>query len=164
MVAARVRRVNTETIIVGIVVPVLLALAAVFGPRWLRQRGKVECEVLDWRPWRTNLHPQQRRLFLRFYNDKEIPVAVRRLGIEWSKGSKPLAEWAHPNMQFVDEHQRPSALGIVDLPPRREVRRTIVITPGRDDIVRELAEMDRAVFVAHIDRVGDVSEGLTPPW
>ena len=38
------------------------------------------------------------------------------------------------------------------------------VTPGRDDIVRELEEANRAVFVASIDGVGDERVELTPPW
>ena len=67
-------------------------------------------------------------------------------------------------MEFVDEREQTSLLDVVTLTPHEEVRRTIKVIPGRDDIARELGEMDSAVFVARIEGVGDISEELTPPW
>jgi hypothetical protein len=67
-------------------------------------------------------------------------------------------------LEFVDEHDRKRPLGPVNLTPHQREQRTMSVTPGRDDIVRELEEANRAVFVASIDGVGDERVELTPPW
>jgi hypothetical protein len=64
----------------------------------------------------------------------------------------------------VDERERSSLLGPVNIPPHESRQQTISVTPGRDDITRELHKADRAVFVARIGGVDYHRLDLTPPW
>lgn len=54
------------------------------------------------------------------------------------------------HMEFVDDLDRRSPLGRVDLPPGVAVTRTISLTRGRDDKLGAIEGVDRAEFVANI--------------
>jgi hypothetical protein len=53
--------------------------------------------------------------------------------------------WTCPNLAFVDGRERSSPLGPVNIPPHESRQWMIRVTPGRDDITRELHKADRAV-------------------
>ena len=82
----------------GTVIGVALGL---FGERWLRTWGAVECKVAAWRPQRTAAHAgggttvEERWLEVMFLNQKDLPVTVLDMRVEFFKGGQPLEEWAH---------------------------------------------------------------------
>ena len=165
-----IRRVSPETIAVGVfsIVGTLLGVVAgLFGERWVRSWGEVQCEMADWRiNVGTSAGPEESQLEVRFLNEKELPVVVWELRVEFYKGGESLEDWAHPTALFVDEvtgHRR-SPLGPVNLPPRLAVTRTISLVAGSEERRRELGTADRAVFVAHISGAEDKREELTLPW
>lgn len=128
---------SPEAIAVGVfsIVGTLLGVVAgLFGERWVRSWGEVRCEIAD---WTINVGalagPEESLLEVRFLNEKELPVVVWELRMEFYKGGEPLEAWAHPTTQFVDEVTgRRSPLGPVNLPPRVAVSRTISLAAGRE--------------------------------
>jgi hypothetical protein len=159
--------------IVGLIATVLVGLTGVvvgpFVKRYVRTMGKVQCNVVSWHPQRSAYSPggnivEERRLQVRFVNGKDLPVTVSEMRVEFYREGQPLEDWTRPQLEFADEHDQKRPLGLVNVPAHEHQEWTISVTPGRDDIVRELKEADRAVFVASIDGVGDKRVELTPPW
>jgi hypothetical protein len=111
----------------------------------------------DWRiTIGTYAGPKESHLDVRFLNEKELPVVVWDMRVEFYKGDEPLEEWEHPTALFADEATaRRSSSGPVNLPPRVAFTRTIVLIAGREDKRRELAAANRAVFVADISGARD---------
>jgi hypothetical protein len=136
----------------------------------VRTLGKVECDVVSWDIHRGASYvnvgtvAEERRLQVAFKNGKDLPITISEMRVEFYKGGQPLEDWARPGLEFVDDQDRRSPLGPVNLDAQQREQRTISVTPGRDDIVRELQQADRAEFVAHFDGVGDRRADLAPPW
>ena len=154
---------------IGIVIALITLLVGPFVMRYVRTLGEVQCTVDFWYPQRTGSTPggsvaAERRLQVTFSNRKEVPVTVSEMRVEFYKEGQSLPDWTRPRVEFVNDHDRKRPLGPVNLPPLLHERWTISVTPGRDDIVRELQKADRAVFVANINGVGDKRVELTPPW
>jgi hypothetical protein len=154
--------------ITSLVVGVILALAAPFLWRYVRTLGKVRGRVDSWHPQRSGYVDrlgasvaQVRRLQVTFKNGKDLPATVSEMRVEFYKEGEPLEDWARPNVAVVDEREQSSPLNI---PPHESRQLTIIVTPGRDDIIRELQKADEAVFVARIEGGEDQRLQLTPPW
>ena len=141
-------------------------VVGLFGERWVRSWGDVRCEIDDWSiNVGTSAGPEESRLDVRFLNEKELPVVVWDMGVEFYKGEEPLEEWADPTALFVDEVTGSrSRVGPVNLPPRVAVTRTISLVSGREDKRQELGKVDRAIFVANISGAEDKREELSLPW
>ena len=156
--------------IAATLIAAVVALAAPFVARYVRTLGKVQCTVVSWDIQRGAFHAdvgtiaEERRLQIAFKNGKDLPITISEMRVEFYKGGQPLEDWARPGLGFVDDQDRMRPLGPVNLGPHQRERWTLSVTPGRDDIVRELQKADRAVFVARIDDVGDKRRELTPPW
>jgi hypothetical protein len=177
-VAEDVRRVSPETpeptIAVGVfsIVGALLGVVAgLFGERLVRRVGKVRCEIAGWRRVvGTPEEPEERSLEVTFWNEKEIPVAVWEMRVDFYKGGKrlELEEGAPPAFLFlvadVDSgRQKPAEP--VSLPPRVPVPLKISVKAGGEGRRRaRLAEADKAEFVAGIIGARDQSLELSPPW
>jgi hypothetical protein len=164
-----VRGVSPETIAVGVfsIVGTLLGVVAgLFGERWVRSWGDVRCEIPNWSITVGNpAEPEESQVEVRFLNEKELPVVVWEVGVEFYKGEEPLEAWAHPTAVFLDEATGiRSPVAPVNLPPRVAVMRTLILVSGREDKRQELARADRAVFVANMSGAPDIREELTPPW
>jgi hypothetical protein len=157
---------------IRLIVAVLGLIVLLVGPfvtHYVRALGKVQCTVDFWYPQRVGFRPsgsvaEERRLQVTFSNRKDVSVTVSEMRVEFFKDGQSLADWTRPHMDFVDEHDRKSPVGPVNILPQLHEQRMISVTPGRADIVRELQKADRAVFVASIDGVGDKRVELTPPW
>jgi hypothetical protein len=141
------------------------ALAGLLGERWVRSRGNVQCMILAWTENEgNNAGPSVRGLEVRFVNEKELPVMVLDMRVEFYKGRKPLEEWARPSLQFVDQAGFKSPLSPVNVPLRSAVALQFIVAAGRDDIQRELAQTDRGEFVAKIVGAGEKRAELPSPW
>jgi hypothetical protein len=147
-----------------------VVIGAVIEPL-LRRMGKVEVLIEEggWFVQQGAYHPDgavpsERRLRVAFLNHKDLPVNVRDMSVEFYKGGKPLGGWTRPAVRFVDEHDRVSKLDPVNLPPHVFVPLTLSVQPDREDEVREMFDVDRAVFVATLIGAGDKTRELKPPW
>jgi hypothetical protein len=187
VVAAGVRKMSdaTATLIasgVGIVGVVVGVMVGLFGERWLRRWGDVECRIKedDWYvpkgayP-RGGDTPGERRLRATFTNGKELPVTVWDVRVDFYKGRELLEEWAErarPRVQLVEESHNISELRAVILPPHIPVSLEIRVTPlGAHDTdqeqaakLRVLEEAERAEFVANLIDARDKRMELAPPW
>ena len=85
--------------------------------------------------------------------------------MEFYKQDAPLAEWARPTTQLVGETGEISPMDPMTLLPHiPPVRRTLSVRPGRDDIRQEVANVDKAEFVATLIGASDQRRDLDPPW
>lgn len=141
-------------------------VVGLFGERWGRSWGDVRCDIEEWKiNVGTSAGPEESQFDVKFLNEKELPVVVWEMGMEFYKGEQPLEEWACPTALFADEGTgNRGRVGPVNLPPRVAVTRTISLVSGREDKRQELGRADRAVFVANISGAKDKREELTPPW
>jgi hypothetical protein len=142
-------------------------VVGLFGERWVRSWGNVRCDIEEWViSVGTSAGPEESKLDVRFLNEKDLPVVVWEMRMEFYKGEEPLEEWAYPTVLLVDEvtGNRSRGGGPVNLPPRVAVTRTISLVSGRTDKSQELGRTDRAVFVADISGAKDKREEITPPW
>jgi hypothetical protein len=93
--------------VLGIVGAVVGVMVGLFGERWLRRWGDVECRIEegDWYVERgRGGDVKERRLRVAFINRKELPVTLSDVRIEFSKkGGEPLEEWARPLVRLVKE-------------------------------------------------------------
>jgi hypothetical protein len=151
--------------IVGAVAGAVVGVVAgLFGERWVRSRGAVRCQRVDWRVIvGPTTNPTERQLEVRFVNEKELPVIVLDMWVAFYKGGAPLEEWVRPQLTFVNRSDK-SPLSPVNVPGRSAVMRTFSVIAGRDDIQRQLATTDRAEFVANIVGAGERRAELSPPW
>jgi hypothetical protein len=160
--------VSPDTIAVGvfsIVGAVAGALVGLLGERWVRSRGNVQCMILAWTENEgNNAGPSVRGLEVRFVNEKELPVIVLDMRVEFYEGGKPLEEWARPSLQFVNEANFKSQLSPMNVPSRSAVTQQFIVAAGREDIQRELAQTDRGEFVAKIVGAGEKRAELPSPW
>jgi hypothetical protein len=120
--------------------------------------------------------PSERRLRVTFRNGKELPVTVWDVRVEFCKGGRPFeewAEWARPRVQLVEESGNRSEFRHEILPPYIPVSLEIRVSPldahdtdqEEASKLREMAEADRAVFVATLsDAPHERREDLKPPW
>ena len=168
MVAKGVRIV-TGQIVTGLFTLLGVALG-LFGERWLRTWGPVEFKVAAWRPQQTTAHAgggttvHERWLEVMFLNQKDVPVTVLDMRVEFYKGGQPLEEWAHTRLEFIGAGSRREPVGPVNLTPHVAVPLVISIAPGRDDKIRALEEMDRAEFVAVMIGARDIRQELPEAW
>jgi hypothetical protein len=185
-VAEDVRRVSPDVIaagvfgIAGAVVDALVGAAVgLFGERWVRRWGDVQC-IISEDGWYIPEHaypiggeiPRERRLRVTFKNGKELPVTVWDMHVEFCKGGELLEEGARPLVQLVEESGNRSEFRHEILPPHIPVSLEIRVSPlGARDTDQEqaaklqaLAEADRAVFVATLYGAEDKREELDPPW
>jgi hypothetical protein len=166
----------------GIAGAVVGAVVGLFGERWVRRWGDVQCRIKedDWYvpedayPIGGDI-PRERRLRVTFRNRKELPVTVWDMRVEFYKGERPLeewAEWARPRMHLVDESGNRSEFRHKILPPHIPVSLEIRVSPlGARDTdqeqtakLREMAEADKAVFVASLSDARDERKKLKEPW
>jgi hypothetical protein len=158
-----------EQIITGIFT-LLGVSVGLFGERLVRRLGGVRCSIDSWFIQRGGARPdggttaEERRLQVTFLNRKELPVTVLDMRVVFYEGDNPLEDWTRPHMEFVDDRDQKSPLGLVNLPPFLAVTRTISVTPGRDDKLRALEEADKAEFVASIVGARDKWLELPEPW
>ena len=146
-------------------------VVGLIGERLIRRIGRVRCVIgdgdwsghmVEYRP--DGSMPKERHLQVAFVNGKELPVTIWEMGVEFYKGGKPLEEWARPVVQFVDERGDPRPLGPVNLPPHMTMPLTLRVLPDRDDKLREMEDVDKAVFVATLMGARDTRRELHPPW
>jgi hypothetical protein len=171
----------TNAIVTG-AFTLLGVVLGLFGERWVRRWGDVQCRIKedDWYvpegayP-RVGDIPRERRLRVMFRNGKELPVTVWDMRVEFYKRGRPLeewAEWARPRVQLVEESGNISELRAVILPPHIPVSLEIRVTPlGAHDTdqeqaakLRVLEEAERAEFVANLIDARDKRKELAPPW
>ena len=144
-------------------------VVGLFGERWVRTWGKVECKT-DWQPVRGEVSPDspggvrflERQLKVTFLNRKDVPVTVWDMRVVFYKGGNALDEEERPHMEFVGPGRTP--LDLVNLPPRVPVTRTISVTPGHNETARQRAveEADKVEFVAIMDGAKDIRRELAP--
>jgi hypothetical protein len=163
----------------GIAGAVVGALVGLFGERWVRRWGDVQC-IISEGGWYIPEHaypnggdiPTERRLRVTFRNGKELPVTVWDMHVEFYKGDELLEEGARPPVQLVEESGNRSELRHEILPPHTPTSFEIRVSPvgahdtnqERDDKLQALAEADRAVFVATLDGAPPERRELRPPW
>jgi len=159
-----------DAIITG-VFTLLGVVVGLFGARWVRSWGKVRCEIDSWQPSTKGgqlaagyIGVEERRLQVTFLNQKDLTVTVWDMQLAFYKGSEPIEAWAHPHLEFVDDHAQRKPLGRVDLPPRVSVPLAIHATLGRDDKRYAMEGVDRAEFVASIVGAKDIRRALPGPW
>ena len=168
--------------VVGGVLGVVGVVLGLFGERWVRRWGDVQCMIKedDWYvpegayPIGGDT-PRERRLRVTFLNRKELPVTVWDIRVEFYKGGRPLeewTEWARPRVLLVEESRDISELRAVILPPHIPVSLEIRVSPlGAHDTdqeqaakLRVLEEAERAEFVANLIGARDKKMELAPPW
>jgi hypothetical protein len=153
--------------LVGGVLAIIGVGLGLIGEPWLRRRGDVRCEIAG-DAWQiiqgTGAGPLESQFEVTFWNGKEIPIAVMRVRMEFYKGTTRLEEWARPDLLFATTGAGNIAPTPVNLPAREAVVRTISVVAGSEDKQRELAETDRAVFVASVVGARDKRTELVPPW
>jgi hypothetical protein len=154
---------SPDTIAVGVftVVGALVGvLAGLFGERWVRSWGDVLYTIDSWRAWTSGGETEERQIDVTFLNEKDLNAVVWDIWVEFYKeGQEPI----RPQLTFADDISR-GPVGVVNLPPRLAVSRTISLQLSGDDL-RAAKEADRAEFVATIlPGVGEKREELRPPW
>ena len=128
--------------VVGGVLGVVGVVLGLFGERWVRRWGDVQCMIKedDWYvpegayPIGGDT-PRERRLRVTFLNRKELPVTVWDMRVEFYKGGRPLeewTEWARPRVLLVEESRNIRELRAVT-PPSAHTRiaRDPRVSPGR---------------------------------
>ena len=170
--------------VLGIVGAVVGVMVGLFGERWLRRWGEVECRIEkgDWYVERDRGGGvvKERRLRVAFLNRKELPVTLWGVRIEFSKGGEPLEEWARPLVRLVKEpgsiadERITDELGAVTLPPHIPVPLEFSVLPEggamqgtdqeRAEKLRTLKETDSATFVATFFDARPKREKLEEAW
>jgi hypothetical protein len=176
LAAEHVRRVTLEFVNSNVGTGLIGLIGVVLGlvlDRWVRRWGAVRCKI-DWQVARGagsvnspgGLQVDERQLKFTFRNEKDLPVTVLKMEGVFYKGSKPLEEWARPDVKIFDERRETSVGSLVNLPSHKAVSRTISLAPERNNPFkrRMLEEADEAEFVAAIIGARDKREQLTPPW
>jgi hypothetical protein len=157
----------------GIFGTLLGVVLGLFGERWVRTRGKVRCDI-RWRNTRGAGGPgspggfevQQRQLEATFLNYKDVPVTVWEMRVDFYKGGEPLNDEERPQVEFAGSRggTRPR-FELATLHPRIPVTRTVIVSPGHNETVRQRAveEADRIEFVAVIEGA-KVKRKRLAPW
>lgn len=143
-------------------------VVGLFGERWVRTRGKVQCDI-RWRNGKdtpdklAGLEVQERQLEATFLNYKDVPVTVWDLRVEFYKRGKLLDAQEHSDLHFSTPRggSRPS-FELVTLHPRIPASRTVHVSPGYNEPFRERAaeEANRIEFVAVIEGANDIRKRL----
>jgi hypothetical protein len=155
----------------GIVGTLLGVALGLFGERWVRRWGAVQCDM-RWLNTRGagsvdspgGVEVQERQLELTFFNRKDVPVTVWEMRVEFYKGDKPLDEQERPHVEFVRPSggRGPGPFELVSLPSYIPVSRKVIVSPGHNEPLRQRAveEADRIEFVAVIEGAGTINTRL----
>jgi len=165
-------RVLTDQIVTGIVVAVVTVPLTLLAQRLARKLGKVNCE-LSWKPTMGEgsvdspggVRFRERQLAVTFTNRKDVPVNVREMRVDFYKGGKPLDAQERPHLEFAGSRGgRQQMFERATLHPRMPESRTVIVSPGHDEAVRQRAveEADRIEFVAVIEEAKDIRTRLDP--
>ncbi len=150
-----------EMVVTGVftLLGTLLGVAlGLFGERWLRQRGKISCEVGELRQ-RHNSVADELVLDVAFTNDKDINVPIY-IRVEFHReGREPVR--LHP--QFLGAHGRWNSREVLNLPARAAIHETLRLSPV-DDQRQAAKEAHKVEFVADLSRFGTKRIELAPPW
>jgi hypothetical protein len=149
--------VSPDLIAVGVFTLLGVALGLV-GERWLRRRREVSREVKAWVDGRTGGHTETRQFEVRFFNNKDVNIAVWDPKVEFYEGAELVAPPMIPKEPLSEE-----PIGPTDLPSRTSVYRTMWLQAS-EELLEKLKRADRGRFVARVVPGRERIEKSLPPW
>lgn len=140
--------------IVGALIGLISGQALLLMQRYLRGRGNVHTEIDAWLV-RSGLPGVERRTFkVRFFNEKDIGIALWEVHVEFSKGD--MRQTLYPLTAETRE-----SIGVLNLPSRIG-RSWVMQLDAQGDILSRVKEADKVELVALIPGGEEFREALIP--
>ncbi len=142
--------------IVGGLIGLITSQAALFVSRYLRERGKVICEVDAWVGSATGGDPERRHLRVRIQNTREVDVGLWGIRVVFSKrGEQQLAL----PLRFANDGRD---VEVWHLPSKVPISRVLEVVAGADHF-QIAREADKAELVMIMAGEGEYRREL-PHW
>lgn len=146
----------TDLIATGVFTLLGVALG-LFGERYLRERGKLDCQVEAWTGGAWSSRTQEFRHFeVRFYNAKEIALPVWDIHMELASDGKA------PERVELYSTSTGAKVSMLNVAPSTVVSEGLKATVG-GELLESLRRGRKARFVGAIPGRRGVSKDL-PPW